>query len=57
MMKILPSGTTLAELEEKAAEYEREAECAAEPVATELREKARLCREWITSLETGAWSS
>jgi hypothetical protein len=56
-MKIIPWWSTTAELEEKAGEYERQAETAGEPIATELREKAQLCREWIVTLKTGAWTS
>jgi len=42
----------LGALKKKAAEYEEEAKKEREPVATRLREKAELCREWIAALQT-----
>jgi hypothetical protein len=48
---------TLAELEQKAAECDRQAATEPEPYATELREKAKLYRGWIAQLRSGRWTS
>jgi hypothetical protein len=59
MMKqhFLPRDATVAELEEKAADCEKKAANEPEPRATELREEAKLYREWATSLLSGRWTS
>jgi hypothetical protein len=56
-MKIVPADLTIADLAQKAAELEKEAEAGSELIATHLREKAKLCREWIAALKSGKWTS
>jgi hypothetical protein len=56
-MRIVPADATIAELEKKASDYEEAAQQAADPIALQLREKAKLCREWIAALNSGKWSS
>jgi hypothetical protein len=53
----VPSEPTIAELEQKAVECDKEADAEAEPNATELREKAKLYRNWIAMLRSGRWTS
>lgn len=53
----IPKDVTVADLERKAAEYEQRAAKEGEPLATELVEQARVCREWAARLRTGRWSS
>jgi hypothetical protein len=53
----IPRDATVAELEQKAAEAEQTAAKEWEPRATELREEAKLYRQWIASLRSGPWSS
>lgn len=48
---------TIAELEKKAAQCEREAEKSEEPRAAELRKEAKACRDWARTLRTGPWSA
>jgi hypothetical protein len=48
---------TLAELEQKAAECERQGATQPEPDSMELREKAMLYRAWIAQLRSGPWTS
>jgi len=48
---------TIADLEKKAAECEQEAEKAEEPRAAELRQEAKLCRDWVASLRSGRWTA
>ena len=54
-MKIVPAEATIADLEKKAAEYERRAEQESEPVATQLKEQAKECRTWMAALKSGRW--
>ena len=49
----IPRDATVAELEQKAADAEQTAVKESEPHATELREEARLYREWVASLRSG----
>jgi hypothetical protein len=56
-MKIVPAEDTTAELEKKASEYEEEAQRQPDPISAQLREKAKLCREWIAALKSGKWTS
>jgi hypothetical protein len=56
-MKIVPAKDTIADLKKKADEYEEEAAKQRENVATVLREKAKLCREWLAALKSGKWMS
>ena len=55
-MNIVPADDTIADLEKKAAEYEEHAAQQCENV-TLLREKAKLCRDWIIALRSGKWMS
>jgi hypothetical protein len=57
VVKIDPSDATIAELEKQAAECESKAIKETEPIASRLREKAELCREWFVALKTGKWMS
>jgi hypothetical protein len=57
VMKIVPADPTIADLTQKAAELEKEAEAGSGRIATHLREKAKLCREWIAALKSGRWTS
>jgi hypothetical protein len=56
-MKIIPADATIAELEKKARDYEEQAKIEPRPNCRKLREKANLCREWITALKSGQWTS
>jgi hypothetical protein len=56
-MKIIPAYDTIAELEKKGCEYEEKAELEPDPIATRLRETAKLCRDWIAALKSGKWTS
>jgi hypothetical protein len=56
-MKIIPAGDVLTDLERKAADCEARAESELEPIATQLREKARVIRAWIADLKAGKWIS
>jgi hypothetical protein len=51
-MKIVPADATIAELEKTAGECEERAKTEPDRIATRLREKAKLCREWIAALKS-----
>ena len=53
----IPRDATLADLEKKAADPELKAANESEPRATELRDEAKLYREWAQSLRFGRWTS
>jgi hypothetical protein len=53
----IPADATLAELQKKAADCEERATQEREPLATALREEAKLYREWMTVLRSGLWTS
>ena len=53
----IPRDTTVAELERKAADAEERATKESESRAAELREEAKLYREWAASLWSGRWTS
>jgi hypothetical protein len=53
----IPPGATIAELEKKAADCEQKATDAKEPQAAELRQEAKLYREWVAALRSGRWTS
>ncbi len=55
--RFIPSHATIQELEEKAAACERQAEQESEPLASALREEAKLYRDWIKRLRSGLWTS
>jgi hypothetical protein len=48
---------TVAELRQKAEACEKQAEREAEPAASELRDKAKLYREWIAQIRSGRWTA
>jgi hypothetical protein len=54
---LVPAETNIAELEAKAVEFELRAERELEPLATELRAEAKLCRAWIAELKSNRWTS
>ena len=56
-MKFIPADAVLAELEAKAATYAAQAEEHPEPRASELRERAELCGEWLKTLKAGKWTA
>jgi len=51
-MKFVPADSSIAELERKAAECEQKAEQEKEPLASQLKEEARLYRGWIAALKS-----
>jgi hypothetical protein len=53
----IPRDMTVADLERKAADAEEKATKQPEPGAAELREQAKLYREWAASLRSGRWTS
>jgi hypothetical protein len=53
----IPRDATIAELGRKAADAEERSVKEPEPRATELREEAKLYREWAASLRSGLWTS
>ena len=53
----IPATATIAELEQKATECDRQAATAPEPEATEVHERAKLYRAWIVELRSGRWTS
>lgn len=56
-MEIVPADDVIADLERKAADCEARASSEPEPIATQLREKARVIRTWIADLKAGRWVS
>jgi hypothetical protein len=53
----IPPTAVLAELDKKATECERRAKKEPEPQATALREEAKQYRDWIRSIQSGAWTA
>jgi hypothetical protein len=53
----IPADATVADLERKAAESDQKAANEEEPLATELREEAKLYRGWAATLRAGQWTS
>jgi hypothetical protein len=53
----VPADLTITELEKQAADIEQQVKSEAEPLATELREKAKLLRAWILDLRLGRWTA
>jgi hypothetical protein len=51
--QVIPRDATVAELEQKANDAEKKSANEPEPRATELRELAKLYREWIAQLGSG----
>ena len=56
-VKIIPAGQTIEDMRTEADECEQVSRTQPEPQANELKEKAALLREWISSLSTGRWTS
>jgi len=56
-MKFVPANISIAELEKKAAKCEQKAEREKEPLASGLKEEAKLYRAWIAALKGGRWTS
>ena len=56
-MKIVPADETIADLKNKAAEYQEQARKLSGTIAAGLREKAAQCRRWIVELKSGKWMS
>jgi hypothetical protein len=56
-MKIVPADATIAELKKMADLCQEKAKTESEQIATQLRAKAKLCREWIAALKSGKWFS
>jgi hypothetical protein len=54
---LVPPGSTIEELEKKAAECEEKAAKAEEPRAAESKREAENYRKWAASLGSGRWSS
>jgi len=54
--RFIPPDATVVELERKAADAEGKANDEPEPRAAELREAAKLYREWAASLRSGRWT-
>lgn len=47
----------LGEHEKKPADCGQRAAKVVEPVAAELRQEAKICREWVDALRSGRWTS
>ena len=56
-MKIIPADDVIADLERKAADCEAKLGSEPEPIATQLREKAKAIRAWVADLKAGRWVS
>lgn len=56
-MKFVPADSSIAELKRKAAECEQKAEHEKEPLASQLKEEARMYRGWIAALKSKKWTS
>jgi len=55
--RFIPRDATVDELEQKAVEREQQVAAEQEPRAGELRDEAKLYREWATTLRRGHWTS
>lgn len=53
----IPPDATLTELGQKAEECDKQAERESEPKANELREQAKLYREWVAQIRSGQWTA
>jgi hypothetical protein len=56
-MNFISAKPTIGELQQKAAQCEKQADAEQEPRATELRDEAQLYRAWITELRSGRWTA
>jgi hypothetical protein len=56
-MKIVSADATIVELENKASQDEATATKEREPMASRLRESAKLRRDWVAALKSGKWKS
>lgn len=55
--EFIPADATIADLKKKAADCDEQAARAAEPLASELRERAKQLRAWIQELRSGRWTA
>jgi hypothetical protein len=53
----IPADLTIAELKRQVDDCEQQASKEPEPLASELREKAKLLRGWIGELRSGKWTA
>jgi hypothetical protein len=53
----VPKNASVTDLERQAKECEERTTKEPEPVASKLREQARICREWAARLRKRFWSS
>jgi hypothetical protein len=53
----IPADATINELSQQADDCDAQAATAQQPVATELREKAKLLRAWIADLRSARWTA
>jgi hypothetical protein len=54
-MRIVPARETIADLEQKALEYELAANDPPESAAANFKELAAICRDWVDALRSGRW--
>jgi len=54
---LIPADATIAELKKQAADCEEQAAQEPEPLATQLRDKAKLLQSWIEELRSGRWTA
>lgn len=55
--RFIPNNATIQELEEKATDCEKKAEQESEPLASALREEAKIYRDWVKRLKSGLWTA
>jgi len=55
--EFIPVDATIAELKKHAADCEEQAAKEPEPLASQLRERAKLLRGWIEELRSGRWTA
>ncbi len=53
----IPADLTIAELKKQVDDCEQQTSKELEPLASELREKAKLLRAWIEELRSGKWTA
>jgi len=53
----IPADGTIADLKKQADDFERRVAKEPEPLASELREKAKLLLVWIEQLRSGKWTA
>ena len=55
--EFIPADATIADLNKQAVDCDEQAAKAAEPLASELRERAKQLRAWIQGLRSGRWTA